>query len=133
MQIQWMRFGTQDEDIHYWFNFKNRKLYTDPQYKHILHLELEVRLHSAAIFLLLRLYPFCRRALTTKPRTGTCGANRRAAERRPPEEGGGGTQVAFEEGHRKILCFGLAQVLAQVDFCGREFGKYSRIFMKRQD
>jgi len=45
-----MRFGTQDEDTYYWFNFKNRKLYTDPQYKHILHLELEVRLRSAAIF-----------------------------------------------------------------------------------
>lgn len=38
-----MRFGTEDEGTYYWFNFQNRKLYTDPQYKHILHLELEVR------------------------------------------------------------------------------------------
>ena len=37
---QWMRFGTEDEGTYYWFNFQNRKLYTDPQYKHILHLEL---------------------------------------------------------------------------------------------
>lgn len=43
MGTPWMRFSTEQDGIYYWFNFQNRKLYTDPQYKHILELELEER------------------------------------------------------------------------------------------
>jgi hypothetical protein len=43
MGTPWLRFGTEDEGTYYWFHFQTRKLYTDPQYKHILSLELDER------------------------------------------------------------------------------------------
>jgi hypothetical protein len=49
MGTPWMRFATEDggEGMMYWFNFQIRKLYTEPQYKHILELELEERAEAA--------------------------------------------------------------------------------------
>ena len=46
MGSPWMRFTTETsvgDGVVYWFNFKIRKLFTDPQYKHVLELELEER------------------------------------------------------------------------------------------
>ena len=49
MGTPWMRFTTEDggEGMIYWFNFQIRKLYTEPQYKHILAMELEERAEAA--------------------------------------------------------------------------------------
>ena len=57
MGTSWMRFGTEDDGITYWFNFQKRKLYTDPQYKHILNLDLEER---AAGYLCIYVYIYIR-------------------------------------------------------------------------
>lgn len=37
----WMRFTTDDEDEVFWYNFADRKLFTDPQYNHILAMGLQ--------------------------------------------------------------------------------------------